>query len=112
MSIQYDQEIFSSERLKLKINFFGLKDDVASADTLSMSIYAYTSTGQPIFRETLNCQKIRVLYEHLEGISIIKDSTQHASRRFIETTDEVIDLLKKINVVSPDLLGTLLSKYN
>lgn len=112
MSVQYHQEIFSNERLRLKVNFFGLKNDIALAENLAMSIYAYTITGQPIFSETLNCEQIRVLYEHLGKISIIRNSSQNTSRKFVETTDEVIELFKMINDVSPDLLGVLLSKYN
>jgi hypothetical protein len=110
MSVQYHKEIFSNEHLKLKVNFFGLKDDIASAESLSMSIYSYNNNGQPIFSETLNFDQIRSLYDHLNQISIVKKSGPKASSKFLESTDEIVDIVNKFRNVSPELLEVILSK--
>lgn len=75
MSIQYDKEIYSNENFILKVNYSGIKDDIVSVKDLTMSIYAYDNLGQPKFSETLNFEQIKSLYEHLNQISIIKDSS-------------------------------------
>lgn len=110
MSIQYHKDIFSNEHLTLKVNFYGLNEDVATSDDLSMSIYAYSSSGQPIFSETLNFDQIKTLYDHLSQISIIKNSSSQVSGKFVESTAEISDLINKFTRVDPSLLEIVLSK--
>lgn len=110
MSIQYDKEIFSNSNLTLKVNFSGIKDSAVNIADLTMSIYAYDKSGQPKFSETLNFEQIRGLYEHLNQISIIKNSSQTTSGKFIETTGEVIDILNKLNNVDSSILKIVLNK--
>ncbi len=110
MSIQYDKELFSNDSLTLKVNFSGIKNSVVKASDLIMSVYAYDKTGTPIFSETLTFEQIKSLYEHLDQISIIKDSTKITTGKFIETTGEVIDILNRLSYVDSNILKIVLNK--
>lgn len=110
MSISYDKEIFSNENLTLKVNFSGFKDSVVKADELSMSIYAYDNYGQPKFSQTLNFDQIKILYEHLSQISIIRSSTSDVSGKFIESTEEISVILNSLISVDSSLLKIFLKK--
>jgi len=113
MSVQYDKEIFSNENLILKANFSGIKGRITNTSDLKMSIYAYDkNTGAPVFSEVLGFDEIKSLYEHLNQISIIKDSTQTTSSKFIETTGEILKILNGIKNVDLDILKTILDKFN
>jgi Domain of unknown function (DUF4263) len=110
MSIQYDKEILSNENLKLKINFFGINDDIANAADLKMSVYAFAKDGEPKFSEILDFGQIKSLYDHLNQISIIRNSILPTTSKFIESTAEINDLLIKLHNVNPDTLKIVLSK--
>lgn len=110
MSTQYDKEIFSNSNLTLKVNFSGIKNSAVSTSDLKMSIYAYDKTGQPLFAETLYFEEIKSLYEHLNQISIIKDSSQTTSGKFVETTDEISDIFNKLKNVDTSILKIVLNK--
>ena len=111
MSVQYDKEIFSNENLILKANFSGIKGRITNTSDLKMSIYAYDkNTGAPVFSEVLGFDEIKSLYEHLNQISIIKDSTQTTSGKFIETTGEILDTLNKLKGIDSKILNTVLDR--
>jgi len=113
MSVQYHKEIFSNSSIALNINFSGIKDDIANVASLTMSFYAYNkNTGQPIFSETLNSEQVKRLYGHLNGISIIRDDSKTISGRFIETTDDVLEILNGFKNIDPKILKTILNKLN
>jgi hypothetical protein len=113
MSIQYDKEIFANEKIVLKANFSGINQGIANATNLTMSFYAYEKqTGQPIFSEKLNIEQIRELYNHLNQISLVTDSSKSTSGKFIETTDEVLDILNGLKSIDPDILKLILNKLN
>ena len=112
MSIQYDKEILKTNNLILKVNFSGIRNSVVSATDLKMSVYAYSDDGQPKFSETLNFDQIKSLYDHLHQITIIKDSSKAISGKFIETTEEVADILNKLNNVDANVLKVVFSKLN
>lgn len=112
MSVQYDKKIFSNGTDTLKVNFSGIKEGVATANDLKMSIYAYDNNGQPKFSEVLNFEEIKNLYEHLNQISIIKDSTKLSSGKFIETTDGILEILNGLKEIDPSILKTILNKFN
>jgi hypothetical protein len=112
MSIQYHKKIFSNGKVVLNVNFSGIKDDIANASTLMMSFYAYDKiTAKPVFTEILNFQQIKSLYDHLNQISIIKNNST-ISGKFIETTDEILDILKGFKDIDPKILKTILNKLN
>ena len=110
MSIQFDKEIFSDGNLILKVNFTGIKNNVVNATDLKMSIYAFDSNGQPKFSESLNFDQIKGLYEHLDQISIIRESAKTFSGKFVETTEEISVLIEKLKVVDSDVLKIVLDK--
>jgi hypothetical protein len=113
MSIQYDKELLVNENFVLKANFSGIDQDIANATTLTMSFYAYEKqTGKPIFSEKLNIEQIRELYNHLNQISIITDSSKSTSGKFIETTDKniTIDNISEWFDETPDVCQDLLIK--
>ncbi|MFA6184842.1 MAG: Shedu anti-phage system protein SduA domain-containing protein [Candidatus Shapirobacteria bacterium] len=113
MSVQYHQEIFSNGNIVLKVNFSGIKDNITTATDLSMSFYAYNKkTCQPIFSETLNFEQIKNLYEYLNRISIIKDSSKTITGKFVEATGEILELLDGLKNIDPKILKTILLKLN
>ncbi len=111
MSIQFDKEIFSNSNITLKVNFSGIKNDTVSSTDLKMSVYAYDKNGQPKFSETLDFIQVKSLYEHLNQISIIKDSTKATSGKFIETTDTVLEIIDGLKNIDLKLLKTVLDKF-
>src|SRR3972149_1086975 len=111
MSIQFDKEIFSNSNITLKVNFSGIKDGTVSSTNLKMSIYAYNKNGQPKFAETLNFDQIKSLYKHLNQISIIKDSANTTSGKFIETTDTVLEIIDGLKNIDLKLLKIVLDKF-
>lgn len=112
MSIQYDKKIFSNGSHTLKLNFAGIKDSIVTVDDLTMSIYAYDSNGLPKFSEILNFEEIKELYEHLNQISIIKESSQTTSGKFIETNSGILKILNDLKEVNPNILKTILNKFS
>lgn len=113
MSIQYQKEIFSNGNIALNVNFSGIKDDIVNATSLTMSLYAYDkNTGQPKFSETLNFDQIKNLHDHLNQISIIRDSSEIVSGKFIETTDNILEILNGLKNINPDILKLILDKLN
>lgn len=113
MSIQYDKEILSNDNHTLKVNFSGIKDSIATSENLKLSIYSFNSIGRPIFSETLNYDQIKVLYDHLQKISIIRDSSINVSGKFIESTTEISELIAKFKTdAKSNLLKLLLTNLN
>jgi len=113
MSIQFDTEVYSKGSLTLKVNFSGIKGGVTNISDLKMSVYAYDNiTGSPIFSEVLDYTNIKILYEHLNQISIIRDSTKTTSSKFIETNEEILDFLNGLKNVDFEILETILNKFN
>ena len=113
MSISYDQEIFSNEKIILKAHFSGIKEGVANASNLTLSFYAYDKkTGETKFSEQLNIEQIRELYNHLNQISLVTDSSKSTSGKFIETTDEVLEILNGLKSIDPEILKLILDKLN
>jgi hypothetical protein len=110
MSIQFDKEIFSGNNLTLKVNFSGIKDSSVIAADLKMSVYAFDNYGNPKFSETLDFDQIISLYEHLNQISIIKDSSTTISGKFLETSSEIADILNKLKDVDTDILKIVINK--
>lgn len=110
MSIPYDKEIYTDGKLTLKINFLGIKGDNTNTEDLAMSIYAYDLNGAPKFSQTLNFKEIKNLYDHLNQISVIKDSDIGTSGKFIETTPEISEIFGKLGSVNTDILKAVLQK--
>ncbi len=104
MSIQFHSEIFSNENIVLKVNFTGIKDAVVTTDNLAMSLYAYDKrTASPVFSATLNFDQIKILYEHLNQISIIKDPHKLTTGKFIEATDSLHKVIGEVTINAESL---------
>jgi len=114
MSIQYQKEIFSSDLVKLYINFTGVSSsNVTNKDDLSLSIFAIKrDTFTHIFSETLSFGQIQELYNHLNSISIIRNNGITHSKEFIEITDDVADIFAIIKTVDSKLVKSILDKVN
>ncbi|MDD5457437.1 MAG: DUF4263 domain-containing protein [Candidatus Margulisbacteria bacterium] len=113
MSIQYDRIIFSNDKLTLKINFSGIKDSVVRANDLKMSVYAFKNdTAEPVFSEELEINQIRSLYNQLNAISIIKDSSISSSGSFIEIEKHIHSKLELFSALDRSTLQKLVSKLD
>jgi len=111
MSIHYDKELCSNPKFTVKINISGFKGGIVSNTDLKLSLYAYdTASGKPIFRETLDYSCISELYNHLNGISIIRDNSRTYTNQFIELDEENKQIISLITTSNTELLQTILQK--
>lgn len=86
MSVQYSEEIYSNENFTLNLNYTWITDWVTDPENLAMTIYAFSSkTGEPIFSEKFDYDSIVRIYQHLNNISIIRDSWATRTWKFIES---------------------------
>ncbi|MGI9528025.1 MAG: Shedu anti-phage system protein SduA domain-containing protein [Weeksellaceae bacterium] len=109
MSVPYHNELFNNGKVRLYLNFSNLKDDVAD-ESLTLHFYAIDNNGIPIFTETLQIEEIRLLYQHLDAISIIKENLPNSSK-FIEISDELDFLISKLKESDLETILTLLQKF-
>lgn len=114
MSVQYQKEIFSNGSIKLYINFTGISpDNVANKEELSLSFFAINKqTLTHVFSEILNFDQAKELYDHLNSISIIRDSGITHTKEFIEVTDEVAQILEIVKTVDSKLVKSIFDKVN
>jgi hypothetical protein len=114
MSIKFQKEIFSDGRIKVFINFSGIaSDNSTNKSDLALTIFAIDqSTYKHVFSVTLNCEQTKSLYNHLNGVPLIKDDNENNECQFIEMTNELSELLPILNKVDSKLLKSLLSKVN
>jgi hypothetical protein len=112
MSVQYQKQIFNSNRLKLFINLNGINpDDTANKDSISLSIYAYDSIEyKQIFCEVLKYDQILDLFNHLNSVSIIRENSKTQTDQFIELTGEVKEIIGIIQKVDVSLVKLILDK--
>ena len=114
MSVQFQKEFFSDDRIKMFINFSGIStDNCTNKDDIKLTIFAIDqSTYKHIFSATLNYVQIKALYNHLNNVSIIKDGSATSECRFVEMTDELSEIWPILNKVDGKLLKSLLNKVN
>lgn len=111
--MHYEQTIFENEKIRLMVNYSGVKENIAVADDLKLHLYAFDkNTSIQIFEETLDINHIRKLYGQLNSISVIRDSLKNTSSKFIETNKEVLEIINSLKDVDPDILMKLLVKFN
>jgi|TARA_B110000093_G_scaffold152976_1_gene168396 hypothetical protein len=109
MSVKYHKELFNNGKVKLMANFANIKGDVAD-ENMTLNFYAVDNNGIPLFTESLDINAVRTLYEHLNLISVIKDSTTKSSK-FIETSDEINLILDKLGKSDLQTILELLEKF-
>lgn len=109
MSVPYHKVLFDNGRIKLMANFAKIKDDVAD-ENMTLNFYAIDNEGMPLFKESLDINEIRDLYQHLNLISIVKDGNSH-SAKFVETTDEINLILERLGSKDLDTILELLEKF-
>lgn len=113
MSISYDESIFYNNNTVLKINYTGIKNGIADTDNLKMSVYAYRKdNGSPLFSADLNIENMQLLYQQLNSISIIRDSSKTESGKFLELKDGIHSALKGLSLKDLNSLVKLLSKFD
>jgi hypothetical protein len=111
MSVGFDKEIYSDDHISLRANFTGIVDNETTHETLKMTLFAINKhTGQPVFNTTLSFETIRDLYTHLNSISIIRDAESNKSARFIESSEEIQNLLSQLESLGAKALGPILKK--
>lgn len=109
MSVPYHIELFNSGTVRLFINFSNIKGDVAD-ESITFHIYAINQLGTPIFTQDLGITELRILYRHLEAITVIKDGAKKSSK-FIETTDEINLIIEQLKESDLLTILTLLEKF-
>lgn len=110
--MHYERTIFENETIRLMINFSGINDDIAGADNIEFHIYAIDKISLvQTFHESLDLDQVRSLYGHLNAISIIKNSSNTTSGKFIETTEEVLEIINGLKDIDQDILKTVLEKF-
>ncbi|MES2109328.1 MAG: Shedu anti-phage system protein SduA domain-containing protein [Bacteroidota bacterium] len=113
MSVQYQKEILSNEKLKLYINFSGIdEDDTTNKSSIGLNIYAIDPTSfKTLFSAVLKYDEIKLLFDHLSNVSIIKDGTESVNK-FVEISNDVENVLKYIKTLDGRLLKILLDKID
>lgn len=109
MSIPYHNELFNNGKIRLMFNLSGFKDDIVGED-LKLHFYAIDANGNPIFTEELDVEAIRSLYDHLDSISVIKEASP-TSLKFIEKTEEIDTLLRRLSPENIDAVLSLFEKF-
>jgi Domain of unknown function (DUF4263) len=109
MSVPYHIELFNSGNVRLFINFSNIKGDVAD-ESITFHIYAINQHGTPIFTQDLGITELRILYKHLEAITVIKEGAKKSSK-FIETTDEINLIIEQLKESDLQTILTLLEKF-
>jgi hypothetical protein len=109
MSVPYHIELFNNGLVRLFINFSNLKDDFAD-ENITFHIYATNHHGIPIFTQQLGIDELRVVHKHLDSISVIKEGAKISSK-FIEVTDEIDIIIKRLKESDLQTILQLLEKF-
>lgn len=109
MSIPYHLELYKSTSFRLFLNFSGIKNDMAN-ENMTFHIYATNHDGIPIFNENFSIKETRLLYQHLNSISVIRDGSISSSK-FVETTEEINILIQKLEEKDLGSISILLQKF-
>ncbi len=113
MSTSYDKIIHSDAKTIVKINFTGIKEGIADKASLRMTLFAIDKhTGSPRFNAEMPFATIKSLYDHMHSISIVRDSNQTKSGKFIETDGDAALLLDQIKQVDGRHIKLLLGKIS
>lgn len=111
--MQYQKTIFENQAIKLMINFSGISNDIATAENMKLHFYAFNKLNfRQVFEETLSLEQIRILYNHLNEISIIKDAAKSVSGKFVETTQEILELIQHVGTIDIEFLSTIINKLD
>ena len=111
MSVDFNREIYSDAQISIRINFTGLVDGEASKSSLKMTLFAFNKrTGIPVFNSELPFETIEALYQHLNSISIVRDSSNTQTGKFIESSKDVATLVENLKSFDPKYIGPLLNK--
>lgn len=112
MSVAFEKEIFSNGRLKLFVNYTGINpNNMTDKKALSLSVYAIdTKTYKHIFSESLSYDEIFALYNHLNSVSIVRDSSAVGTGEFVEVTKDLKEKLNVLQTVDSVLVKSLLDK--
>jgi len=114
MSVQYQSEIFADHRIKLFVNFSGItSENTTTKNDIALTLFAIDKLSyNHVFSVTLNYEQIKKLYNHLNGVSIIRDGAKVEDCRFVEMTNELSEILPILNKVDGNLLKTVLNKVS
>lgn len=112
MSTPYHRTVFHDERLDLRVNLAGEQPDgTFDADTLRLNLYARLRSGPPqdSFTLSLGVEDAARLHAQLDAVSVIRDTSQQSTGRFVEVdpskvTPEVMAAVKE----NPDLVEAVL----
>ena len=94
MTTFYDILLNSDWTTNLKLNFWGIIWDATSTELIKLSVFAFDNLWTPKFTTTLNFWDICNLYNFLNWVSIIRDSTTSSTAKFIEV-DSLITLIQE-----------------
>lgn len=111
MSVNFDLTLQSNDVAIVKLNFTGFKGGVVTKEDLKMTIFAYKpNTGEPIFTATMPFHDIKILYDYLKSISLIKDSRQKTTIGFVEASRDILEIINASRTIGPESIKPLLSK--
>lgn len=112
--MKFNQTIYETSEVRLVINYSWINDEVALATEIKLQFFAFEKWSfQEIFNETLEIDNIRLLYKHLDSISILKDSSLVESGSFIElSTKSLIDFISSVKKIDDSVISLVLSKIS
>ncbi len=110
--MKFNKTIYENSGVRLVMNYSWLTEDVAHAEEIKLQFFAFNKlTYVEIFNETLSIDEIRLLYQHLDSITILKDASLVESWSFIEITNQsLIKFFEETKLIDDDVVMSALSK--
>lgn len=112
MSLQFQKEIYASDRFKLYINFNGIcPENTTNKKDLSLSIFAIDRKKyEHVFSEELNFEEIQSLFNQLNSIAIVRNSATTHTSKFVDVNQDIADILTIVQNVDSSLVKSILDK--
>ncbi|MNH50335.1 hypothetical protein D3C73_19490 [compost metagenome] len=112
MSTDYSYRVISSDSITLQVNLTGITEGKTDISKLGMSIYAYNpNTAEVVFTGLLDFAQLKEFYGFLDQVSIIKNPSKVTSGKFIEASEDVAVLVKRIEELGDDALRSVLELF-
>lgn len=112
--MRFEKTIYEDRYIRLVVNYTWISDDIARTEELQLNLFAFDKYNyKEIFNQTLGVSEMRILYSHLNQISILKDDTISESWNFIELSNEaLINFFSKTKSIDDSVISAVFEKIS
>lgn len=110
MSVPYHIELARNNSFILMMNIANIKNDIPD-ENIELHFYAVDACGSPIFNERFDVEVARLIYSHLNPISVISDCKKQ-SGKIVEVSNVAQTLLQNLKNDDIEIITTLLEKFD